>query len=345
MNKNTIIYSSIGDATLSAKVYAIFIIFALLILLPGCDSNKIANEEDSDSDLPVSNVTMTLRSGTNSVFLNNALMYVFRDNDQFVEKKLNVKINTDENKLTTYMTVGTWNLVLLTCNTKISGDVILPPYGGNSSNPMWKTKYTGQTDDFLSQSPAELRYASLPNTVILKNDITNTQATLNRNVAKIQVVLEDYSGFDPIVPGRNNFAFVDLLNVPTTLNWAGGYYPDRDNPNHSGNKPIREYFNFDTDLKADTVNFIVPAHRGTDAFEAQHNDTTKHKLRLQVSMPLKSESYFGKTKTPIEISYVPKINRIVRVILNFRGEPDTDLGVKVTVKEWEDPIDQDVTFE
>jgi hypothetical protein len=60
-------------------------------------------------------------------------------------------------------------------------------------------------------------------------------------------------------------------------------------------------------------------------------------------MPLNSASYYG--KTPIEIPFVPKINRIVQVVLKFRGEPDTELDVKVTVKDWEDFIDQEITFD
>lgn len=342
MNKNTIINLSSDSMALSVKGCGILIAFILMLLLSGCDSNnsevQISGGEE-ESEAP--NVTMSLKAGSDPVFMDNASIYVFTDNDKFVEKKLNVKVNG--NKLSTYMPVGVWNLALLTCDSKIEGKVILPPYGGASTYPMWRTAFTDQTENFLSQTPAELRFDSLMNTKIVANEVTNKKATLNRNVAKIQVILKDYSGFDQINPGKNNFAFVDLLDVPTTLNWRGEYYPNKNTPEHSGNKPIREPFNFNSQLKADTVNFIVPAHRGSDAFEALHTDTTTHKLRLRASMPLKGQSYYG--KTPFEISFVPKINRIIQLVLTFRGEPNTNLDVKVTVKDWEDPIDQEVEFE
>jgi len=319
------------------KAFGSFVIFALIVLLSGCDRDGIVGEEEPLK----TNITMTLKSGTDPVFLNNALIYVFTNTDKFVEKKLNVVRN--DNKLSTYMPVGISNLVLLTCNTDIAGKVTLPPYGGANTYPMWKTGFTTSANEFLVQTPAELRYASLPNTVITENMKTEKQATMNRNVAKIQVILKDYTGFDQIHSGRNDYAFVDLLDVPTTLDWTGGYYPGKDNPDHSGNIPVREYFNFNAQLKADTVNFIVPAHRGSDAFETQHVDTTTHKLRLRTSMPLKGQSYFG--KTPIEISFVPKINRIIQLIVTFRGEPETNLSINITVKDWADPIDQEIIFD
>lgn len=336
MNKNIIIHLSSDNKPLLVKAFGIFILSVLLLLSFGCGNDKIIDEGEA----PVSNVTMTLKAGTDPVFMENAAIYVFTHEDKFVEKKLNVNING--NVLSTYMPIGIWNLALLTCNTNINGNIILPPYGGNSNYPMWKTGYTTSAEEFLSQTPAELRYTSLQNTVIIENEKTKKDAVLNRNVAKIQVVLKNYTGFDQIYPGKNNYAFVDLLDVPTTLDWAGKYYPNKTNPEHSGNKPIREYFNFNTELKADTVDFIVPAHRGGDAFDIQHIDTTTHKLRLRTSMPLKGQSYFG--KTPIEISFVPKINRITQLIVTFRGEPETNLDIKVTVKDWAD-VDQSVIFE
>ncbi|EGK01245.1 FimB/Mfa2 family fimbrial subunit [Dysgonomonas gadei] len=337
MNKNIIISLSFNCMDLFAKAFGLFVTFALIALLSGCDGDKIVGEEEPLE----TNITMTLKSGTDPVFLNNALIYVFTNTDKFVEKKLNVVRN--DNKLSTYMPVGISNLVLLTCNTDIAGTVTLPPYGGANTYPMWKTGFTTSANEFLAQTPAELRYASLPNTVITENMKTEKQATMNRNVAKIQVILKDYTGFDQIHTGRNDYAFVDLLDVPTTLDWTGGYYPGKDNPDHSGDIPVREYFNFNAQLKADTVNFIVPAHRGADAFETQHIDTTTHKLRLRTSMPLKGQSYFG--KTPIEISFVPKINRIIQLIVTFRGEPETNLSINITVKDWADPIDQEIIFE
>jgi hypothetical protein len=330
MNKNINISLFFDNGTLSAKAFGMFILSVLLLLLTGCESNKV-EEEDS----PDSNVTMTLKAGTDPDFMSNASIYVFTHEDKFVEKKLNVTVN--DNKLSTYMPAGNWNLVLLSCKSSLEGKISLPLRGGDKSTPMWKTEYTNSSNEFLSQTPAELRYASLPNTIITENSVTTKSATLSRNVAKIQVILENYTGFDQIYQGRNDYAFVDLLDVPTTLDWTGGYYPGKNTPEHSGDVPIREYFNFNTELKADIVDFIIPAHRGID-----ENDVTDHKLRLRISMPQKGKSFFG--KTPVKIASIPRVNGIIQLYVTFRGEPDTNLDIKVKVKDWVD-VDQEVTFE
>ena len=343
MRIKTIIYTSLPRFVFFLKTcmtlfFLTFIVLLLMLLLEGCTDSNIMqiNQKQEDGQ---SNLSMQMKS-VPAELINNSRLYVFDEYNQFVKEQFNIDKSGD--KLSTTMTVGKWNLILLSCNTDISGELMIP-YGGNIENsPMWETKLIAPANQFLSQTPAELSYAPIFNTQIQQGITTYKNASLNRNVAKIQVILEEYTGFGNIVAGTNPLAFVELLDVPTTLAWSGKYLPTRDTP-YLSDKPIREYFNFNSELKADTVDFIVPAHRGDDAFAATHSDTTHHKLRLRASMPLNNTSYYG--KTPIEIPFVPKINRIVQVVLKFRGEPDTNLDVKVTVKDWEDFINQEITFD
>lgn len=343
MRIKTIIYTSLPRFVFFLKTcmtlfFLTFIVLLLMLLLEGCTDSNIMqiNQKQEDGQ---SNLSMQMKS-VPAELINNSRLYVFDEYSQFVKEQFNIDKSGD--KLSTTMTVGKWNLILLSCNTDISGELMIP-YGGNIENsPMWETKLIAPANQFLSQTPAELSYAPIFNTQIQQGITTYKNASLNRNVAKIQVILEEYTGFGNIVAGTNPLAFVELLDVPTTLAWSGKYLPTRDTP-YLSDKPIREYFNFNSELKADTVDFIVPAHRGDDAFAATHSDTTHHKLRLRASMPLNNTSYYG--KTPIEIPFVPKINRIVQVVLKFRGEPDTNLDVKVTVKDWEDFINQEITFD
>lgn len=171
MNKNTTlnINRHVYGRAFPVRLPAIFVLGALLILLQGCSNDNGAEEEDS----PAPNVTMSLKSGTNPVFMDNASIYVFTHEDKFVEKKLNVTVSG--NKLFTYMPVGTWNLVLLTCSSDISGQVIQPPYGEANTFPMWKTGLVAPANEFLSQTPAELRYDALPNTAIIQDRSTGTK--------------------------------------------------------------------------------------------------------------------------------------------------------------------------
>lgn len=339
-------YTSLHHFLISVKecMILLFLAFALLstlFLLQGCSNdNDTESEKKQHQESP--NFSMDTKSLTSDL-IDNLHMYVFKPNNDFVKRQWSLT-NTGS-KITTSMEEGQWGLVLLSCNSDIT-DKITVPYGANRiGSKMWETQKIQPAQDYLSQTPEELRYAFVPGVNIVPDATETKSAILQRNVAKIQIILDEYTGFESsnIHPGKNDFAFVELHNVPTTLGWDGKYLPSKDAP-YTSDKPIRVDFDFDNTLKAKTVDFIIPAHRGDDAFEAVHADTTKHKLKLKVSMPLNNGSYYGETVNPIEIPYTPKINRIVQVWLKFRGEPQTKLDVKVTVKDWEDYSTQEETF-
>ncbi|HBX44270.1 FimB/Mfa2 family fimbrial subunit [Limibacterium fermenti] len=319
-----------------------YAIVALLFIVAFSSCNDSNSPDETREEAAVS---FQLRAASED-YLNNTSIYRFDTSNKFVEKMLNVQ--RENNTLSTYTAVGTWNLVLLTCNENISDNIIVPSPKASYTEPMWRTKDVG---NFLSQTP-ELRYVSLPNVVITKDNVTKLSTLLYRNVAKIQVILKKYDGFDKIKEGKNTNAYAELLDVPTTLNWDGNLYPNKTSPDLS-EKPLREDFKFNNSGVADTVNFIVPAHRGDDAFKIDEDgilvqnsatvDTTTHKLKLRVSMPLSGQAYFGKSKEGIEIPYVPKVNSIIQVNVTFYGK--TSMDIKIDVKPWEDWIIQEETFE
>lgn len=352
MIKNSCISLYLDRKVLRLKlILGVFVAsLALLSLLTGCASDDVfvagdTGSKPTEAGKPEVEFSMQLRGGVSQPYLDNALIYVFRDTDNYVERKRNIKVGTD--RFTMRFKVGTWNLALLSCDQNIESDIITPAYDAVSSVPMWKTGFTDNTNAFLKQTPGELRFDMLKNVEIKENETTKTKTVLNRNVAKVQVILNPI-GFDPFFPSnvRNDSAFVELLSVPTTLNWRGEYYPSKNAPEHSGDVPIREYlYSTRSANKVDTVNFIIPAHRGTDAFAAVHKDTTNHKLRLRLCMPLNGQLFYGKTKVPVTISIAPKINRIIQLRVNFRAQIETELDVQVSVKDWEDPIYQDEVFD
>lgn len=308
------------------------------------DRNAVDTEEAG-----VSRLSLQMRAGEADIFVPNTSIYMFDEGNLFVEKKLNV--TREGNKLSTNVAVGTWNIVLLTCDQDIQGNISIPsPKSRMDSAPMWQTKPTSD-GNFLSQTPSELRYGLLQNVTIEPEKVTEKSTQLYRNVAKVQVILKDYHGFDEITPSNQAMAYAELLEVPTTLAWNGQLYPNGNSPTVS-DKPMRENFTFDNEAVADTLNFIIPAHRGHDAFNIEsgilvHNpaptDTTTHKLKLRVSMPLGGKEYFGRSAEGIEIPIVPKVNSIMQVTVTFYGK--TSLDIKIGVKEWEDWIIQEKVFE
>ncbi len=285
-----------------------------------------------------SNITLDLRSAPVEI-INNALLYVFDANANFHRRQLNVRQSGDI--LSTDMEVGPtgiWNLVLLSCKSDISGKIILPEYNGAMHlSPMWRTGLKAG-GEFLEQTP-ELRYAPLMPTVIAANTTTQKDALLNRNVAKIRIILKEYGGFDE-VNGSHAYAYAELLDVPTTLLWNGKLSLAS---SEISDKPLREYFVFDAEGKAAAIEFIIPAD-----IEAQTFDPlTANKIRLKVSMPMNGLPFYGQSPVSIpstDIPFIPVPNGIIEINLTFKGEPDTNLDVKVTAKEWEPYIDQTDIF-
>lgn len=299
---------------------------SLSLFMPSC-----SQDENDNSQSVTSGFSLQMKSIPSGI-LNNTHLYVFNNPEKhFVRKQLNISKLDD--RLTTIMEEGYWNLVLLSCDKDISEHITLPAVGGNVGDyPMWTTP-TDDTGNYLEQTP-EIRYATLFPIRIEADQKTTESTVLNRNVAKIQVILKEYSGFDEITGNHHPLAYAELLDVPTTIMWDGKLSTS---PANISSKPIREYLEFDNDGIADTLNFVVPAHKGNTA-----SDTITHKLRLKMSMPIEGNSFHG--KTPVDLSFAPRPNSIIRLFVTFRGEPNTSLDIKVSVKDWEDYITQTEEF-
>lgn len=316
-------------------------VIASLMLFQACDSS----EEPVDTK---SNLSLDMRSVPNDI-ADNSLLYVFDAASTYRYRQLNFNRDAGTDVWKTDMAVGQWNLVMLSCNTSLEGKIILPTPGQPmSSSPLWKTGLE-PGGNYLADMP-ELRYApviSTPIPTLIQANLTTTAtATLNRAVAKIRILLEEYEGFDDGVIHGHTEAYVELEDVPTTLLWNGKVlFSD------ISAKPMRKYFSFDpVTHKADTIEFIIPA----DIDAATFDPATAHQMRVKVSMPIGGQSFLGKSPfkipfvsvpaQPGDIPYVPKPNGIIEIKLKFRGEPNTKLDVKVTVKEWEGSIDEEKTF-
>lgn len=295
------------------------LILLFLIHLSSCDREETKDVKTAGFSLQMKSMSASL--------MNNTQLFVFNNPDKkFIRKQLN--ISKSENVLTTTMEQGAWNLILVSGEINIANQIILPPYGGNIRDyAMWKTPLDN-TGNFLEQTP-EIRYATIFPALIVEGQKTTENASLYRNVTKIQVILEDYSGFEAI-DTEHPMAYAELLEVPTTIMWDGCLSTA---PVDISDKPLRQYLQFDEENIADTLNFIVPGHKSTD--------TIPHKLKLKMSMPIDGKAYHG--KTPVDISFTPKANTIIRVFVTFRGEPDAYLNIRVAVKDWMDtPIQTEV---
>lgn len=322
---------------LTVVCYFIALIAIMVLSVTSCTQEDEAILPYSDKET----IVKVSIQNTNPTIMDNISMYAFDEYDSYDHTpSLTKLIDT----LYTTLHTTTWNLYFLSCiDQNITNNIYFQSPQKSvdiRSMKMWQTgKLSGDT---LLDIIPEILYAKVPN-VIINSGVNKKTATLSRNVAKIQVIL-NYSGFNTAEITSSVYAndrYVELYNIPTTINWLGELYPNKNTPTLA-NVPLREYVTFDASNKADTVNFIVPAHRGIDALGASPTDTTTQKIQIKACLPYNGKRFFGKVSTPIEVPFVPKMNHIMRI--NLLLSTDTKLDIKVTVKDWGNYIDQTDTF-
>ncbi|MGL5785990.1 MAG: BACON domain-containing protein, partial [Bacteroidales bacterium] len=133
----------------------------------------------------------------------------------------------------------------------------------------------------------------------------------------------------------NGLHTFELKNVPTTLNWEGGLYPDKHSPEIASGS-MKGSFNIRNEAltpghqKSDTLRFIIPAHKGVDFLSATPKDTTTSKLRFSIDLACDGGTRFQ--KTDIEIPRVPRVNGILLVRLFVGGKVE----VTTEIEDWKD---------
>lgn len=264
------------------------------------------------------NLTFNMTRASQDI-INNTEVYQFETSWNFKQKVLGVSPGTD--KLSMEMAAGTWNLALVTADSDISSRIIPPVNGQTRTGKLWETQSQGGA---LPSMP-ELRTSYIDNVGITANQPnTAGPAVLFRNVALVKVVIDKTRGLDE--SGTHNF---ELKDVPTTLNWAGGLYPNKENPTLSAD-PMKGAFTIRPKQgepgvqDSDTLNFIIPAHKGNDYLGA-HNDTTTHNLKLSVDLACLGNTRFQ--KADVEIPRVPRVNGILLVKLSMIGQLEVDAEI------------------
>ena len=143
-------------------------------------------------------------------------------------------------------------------------------------------------------------------------------AEYTRNVSKIRVHFEMSEDLD-----ANGAHFIELSNVPNALNWEGGFFPNKDNP-QVAEAPMRKGITLidipgmDNKQKYDgnPAEFIIPAHRGKD-FAAGKDaiDTTTNLLRYAVFLTSKDGSQI--IKRNLVLPYAPRLNTIYDLTISY----------------------------
>lgn len=263
--------------------------------------------------------------------INNTQVYLF-DGDgatagQFRQKVPDVTYAAD--RLTMPVAAGTWDITLVSADGDVNSGLIQPVRGqARSSLKMWETRSVGGS---LPSMP-ELRTAYITGQQVIagQDNVASETALLSRNVALVKVVIADAGGLD-----INGTHTMKLTNVPTTLDWEGGLYPNKNNPTVSA-EPMTGTFTIHNNTAmaghqySDTLRFIVPAHKGTDYLNALPTDTTTSHLKLSVDLASEGGTRFE--KTDVVIPRVPRVNGILLVRIFLGGK----LDVSTEILNWQD---------
>lgn len=313
----------------------ILLVYLLFLLIFACTDDREA-ERVTDRGCPSLTFVMTRSLGS---IISNTQVYLFDGEGsavgQFRQKVPDVTYGTD--RLSMSIAAGKWDFMLLGANADINGEVIQPVRGqARSALKMWETR---SSDGVLPSIP-ELRTAYLAGQQVVANQAnTSTEsAVLVRNAALVKVVIADAGGLD--VNGEHT---LKVTNVPTTLNWEGGLYPDKNNPAVSAD-PMTGTFTIHNNMSqeghqySDTLSFIIPAHKGNDYLSASSVDTTTSHLKLSVDLACEGGVRFQ--KTDVLVPRVPRVNGTLLVRLFLGGK----LDVTTEILEWEDhDLDADLS--
>ena len=299
----------------------------LAILVSGCaDDRETSGGGNAGETALIFNMTRASAS-----VVNNTQVYLF-DGEGEAAGQFRMKIpdvSYDAEHLSMPVTAGTWDLALVSADTDVNDKIISPVRGhSRASLKMWEIASSGGS---LPSMP-ELRTAFITGQTVIAGQDNQAAgvALLSRNVAMVKVVIADAGGLD--VNGAQRF---ELTDVPTTLNWQGGLYPDKNNPSVStdamtGSFAISNHPTLAGHQVSDTLCFIIPAHKGTDYLSPSPVDTTTHHLKLNVDLALDGGTLF--TKHEVVIPRVPRVNGILLVRLMVGGK----LDISTEILDWVD---------
>lgn len=274
-------------------------------------------------------------------------------NGAFVEEPALTPLGDD--RLTFNLGEGVWNFSLVSSREPLEdGTIQAPEYGKRAQDcPMFSMTSEGGT----LQSAPEIYTALVDNfrfsgkwqvtdpdhnidEFVPDRDYT-VDAQMLRNMAKIVVHFKSSEDLDP-----SKQQLFTITNVPTTLDWRGGLYPDKNNPEISA-QPLRGAFDvhYETTPEANkTVSdqvfeYIIPAHRGLDYSASAPVDTTTSLLRLNVDFTCLDETHV--VKNNIVLGYAPRVNGVYDIYVSYNKRK---LNVEAQILPWaEERADADVS--
>lgn len=240
--------------------------------------------------------------------------------------------------ITNQMRTGRWDLAMIA------------PQGADLTLPI-AAKPAGQLlmytfDPALNNGNAHqfyYRFHRLPEVTADSNHSVSTG--ISRNVAKVQIVVD--RAVDVSTDSRAIHT-IQLNKVPSRISWAGtllktnqgGYQTDVSDFDMLPDGTLTGDVTFshateEGTFKSNTLEFIIPAHRGTDFWDTDgvtqnlaSTDTIKQKMEVVVSFTKASGGVFTKT------AVIPVVARCNSILVAHLKMQDTNLEIITNVDPW-----------
>ncbi len=325
--------------------YSIIAVAATLLL--GACSNEALEGPDSHA---VRRMTLKFGHGGADALTRNTLLYQFHDvvkgNGAYLKRpELTL---TGNHSLTFSLGEGRWNFALVSGMTSdVTDQITEPEYGKTPEECIMIRNDRRNADGSLADMP-ELYTAFIKGVELsgkwVTDDLTNVDhfqpdkdynypAQYTRNLAMVKVIFEKSEYLD-----INAIQNLEITNVPTTLNWDGGLYPSKFKPEVS-EVPLKGGISLipvegedGHMIGANTLSYLIPAHRGTDyASPTSATDTTKCLLHLNVDLTCDDGSHV--IKKDLILPRAPRMNGIYEVKVSYNKR---QLNVTTEIIPWID---------
>lgn len=311
------------------KIKTIEYLVPILCLAFSCTGKEIDPELSNPAENKTSIAFNFTKAPNAGELVSNAQVYLF-DGDGPAAHQFQKKVPSLTHGATSVscqVDAGKYDVALVTAESSLEGKIISPVRGSMRKDlKMWETK---PSVGVLPSVP-ELRTSVVQGVNVTANHTTTANAApLGRNVALVKVEIATAAGLN--TAGTHTF---ELLDVPTTLNWDGGLYPNKNNPVIS-TVPMRGNFSVTINgatgmQKSNTLEFVIPAHKGTDYLSPNPTDVTTKHLRFNVDLELVGGKHF--IRKGVMIKNIHRANGILVVKLEVKGE----LTVTSEILPWKD---------
>ncbi|MDR1414551.1 MAG: hypothetical protein LBI96_01965 [Odoribacteraceae bacterium] len=305
---------TVDFARRASRVLSIFLLAALAMTCRNADPL-----EDSD----VSQHNLVLKMGAYdtpaaAAILPTTRIFAFHrgaPNDKSFQSEI-LNLTATANQLSARVKEGDWYLAMV--SAPAAATFSLPSAATTMEHtPLYAYAPAVNSVTGKSANAEELFIANAP-VSIRADQVTNLGARLDRNVAMVELIV------NKVTANFNKAAtdhVIELHHVPSTISYTGALLPDKNNPDTvaAGQFPrarvtLKDHPTESGYLHADTIRFLVPAHRGVDFSAANPVDTTTAKMLLSVNFQRTGGGRFTKSK---EIPVVAKCNRVLRLRINI----------------------------